>query len=370
MEQLPCSRKFVKTAAKAGEDPLKNVRERPTTVLTPETKRSKTVAMVPPPKGVLVYPEIIPVPSQKVIGALYNASLEEKEDGLLVQNMNYNDQRYLKPAGVLSFEQILLPALGLEEENALKKQQAMVQRDSPEYQFVMEHCRRLVRESIRRATDAVQSTRTKRVELQQDRRQEQLVNLQQARETRHRIRQEEKERRKKEQLRAKEIFQADKKRSLAREFPRNQELWKEIVFLTSSVTQLEREERMWIQIEKQITQLAEKKSDIVDSGQTEDTKTMTNSTSSALASVSENSIKALNDPFQIRTEEKVRDIVLASTRIQKGLTMVLELLDDSEVVRKQLYDKYRNNHVFSGYQAVNNPKGMIRFLSQSQDDHF
>ena len=353
MEQLPCSRKFVKTAAKAGEDPLKNVRERPTTVLTPETKRSKTVAMVPPPKGVLVYPEIIPVPSQKVIGALYNASLEEKEDGLLVQNMNYNDQRYLKPAGVLSFEQILLPALGLEEENALKKQQAMVQRDSPEYQFVMEHCRRLVRKSIRRATDAVQSTRTKRVELQQDRRHEQLVNLQQARETRHRIRQEEKERRKKEQLRAKEIFQADKKRSLAREFPRNQELWKEIVFLTSSVTQLEREERMWIQIEKQITQLAEEKS-----------------TSSALASVSENSIKALNDPFQIRTEEKVRDIVLASTRIQKGLTMVLELLDDSEVVRKQLYDKYRNNHVFSGYQAVNNPKGMIRFLSQSQDDHF
>ena len=76
------------------------------------------------------------------------------------------------------------------------------------------------------------------------------------------------------------------------------------------------------------------------------------------------------NPLQIETEEKVKDIVLASTRIQKGLGMVLKILDDSAVAQKELYDKYKRDHLFHGYQAVDNPGGLIRFLSQSQDDHF
>jgi hypothetical protein len=71
----------------------------------------------------------------------------------------------------------------------------------------------------------------------------------------------------------------------------------------------------------------------------------------------------------VQMDQKVRDIVLASSRIQNGLGMVLKLLKESEVVRKELYTKYRRDHVFHGYQDVDDPKGMIRFLSQqSQDD--
>jgi len=394
MEQVPFSRLPVSAIFKTGEDTI-GIRERPKTMLSPETKRTKMIAIVPPPT-VLVYPEIIPIPSQKTIKALYNASIEEKEMSTTPMpssrkslesehvepsrknkqcNKNYNNQLYLKPAGVLSLDQILLPALGLEEEYALKNIQAKIQRDSPEFKFVMENCRRLVRESIRRATLSVQSSRTKRTEHQQERRQQQLIEIQRARENRQRIREEEQDRQRKEQLRKKEILQAEKKRYRAREYPRNQELWKEIIFLTSSVAQLEREERMWMQIEQDIIQLVGK-NNVLGTGKPElsrnNLEQQSEGNTSLLSSASASRvifIKAQKDPFQTETEEKVRDIVLASARIQKGLGMVLELLDDSEVVRKELYEKYRRDHVFRGYQAVNNPRDMIRFLSQSQDDH-
>ena len=353
-------------------------RERSRTMLTPETnKRSKTVSIVPPP-AVVVYPEMVPVPSQRAISALYRVTIVEEEKVSTTTtssnhlNKTYNDQLYLKPAGVLSFDQILLPALGLEEENALKKVQAKVQRDSPEYKFVMENCRRLIRESIRGATSAVQLSRTKRIEHQQERRQQQLIEIQQARKTRQRMREEETDRQRKEQLRKKEILRAEKKRYLAREHPRNQELWKEVVFLTSSVAQLEREERMWIQIEQDVIQLAGK-SNILGIGkenQEQSKENLNQKYNKNGSSLSSDAIliEAQKDPLQIETEEKVKDIVLASTRIQKGLGMVLNLLEDSEVVRKELYEKYRKDHVFRGYQAVDNPRSMIRFLSQSQDD--
>jgi hypothetical protein len=365
---------------KTGEDTI-GIRERSRTMLTPETnKRSKTVSVVPPP-AVVVYPEMVPVPSRRAISALYKVSIEEEKEVSTPTsssknqfNKNYNDQLYLKPAGVLSFDQILLPALGLEEENALKKVQAKIQRDSPEYKFVMENCRRLIRESIRGATSAVQSSRTERIEHQQERRRQQLIEIQQARKTRQRMREEEKDRQRTEQLRKKEILQAEKKRYLARECPRNQELWKEIVFLTSSVAQLEREERMWFQIEQDVIQLVGK-SNVLGIGKENQEQSKENLDQQYNKNVSSSSsnvvlIEAKKDPLQIETEEKVKDIVLASTRIQKGLGMVLELIEDSEVVRKELYEKYRKDHVFRGYQAVDNPRSMIRFLSQSQDDHF
>ena len=372
MEQLTPSRSRILGVFKPVENTI-GIRERPRTMLTPETKRKRTVAIIPPP-AVLVYPKIVPVPSQRVIKALYKVSLEEEDDEGAIKrisnNKHYNDQQYLKPAGVLSFEQILLPALGLEEENALKQVQSKLQRDASEYKFVMENCRRLVRESVRSAILEVQSSRMARIESQQERRQQQVLEIKQAREILQRTRQEDQECRAKEQARKKEISRAEKKRYLTREYPRNQELWKEIVFLTSSVAQLEREERMWIQIEQDIMRLKGEQV-LIGKGKEEQTKDDLEQSGGNTSSLSSGVIivQAHKNPLQTETEEKVKDIVLASTRIQKGLGMVLKLLDESETVRKELYDKYRKDHVFRGYQAVNNPKGMIRFLSQSQDDY-
>lgn len=349
MEQVSASRSEIHGVLK----PIENgngVRERPKTMLSPEMKRTKTSSAKFP---AIAYPASIPIPSKRVIRELYRASLESCEEANKIdsnEKKHYNDQQHLTPAGVLSFETILLPAIGLEEEKALKQVQGKVQRDSPEYKFVMENCRRLVRKSIRNAMEEVQSSRSIRNKHQEERKQQQLMEATLAREMQRRARKEEQDRLAEELEQKKETARVVKRRNLTREHPRNQELWKEIVYLTSSVAQLEREERMWIQIEQDMARLD------------------SNLEKGSSKSSDEVVVQAKKNPLQIKTEEKVKDMILTSTRIQKGLEMIMKIAAESEVTRKELYSKYKKDHVFRGYQSVHNPKSMIRFLSQSQDD--
>jgi hypothetical protein len=375
MEQVAASRTPIPGVLKPMENRI-GVRERPRgprTMLSPEMKRTKTVVNVPH-SAVVVYPKTVPIPSKRVIKALYEASLEEGCEGTNENSSGdmkqYNDQQHLTPAGILSFEKVLLPAIGLEEEKALKRVQSKLQRDAPEYAFLMENCRRLVRESVRCAMHEVQTSRSIRHQCQKERKQQQVAETKRVREIQQRVRKEEQERLAKELARKRETSRAEKKRYLARENPRNQELWKEIVFLTSSVAQLEREERTWIQIEQDMMRLEGKqiclrKEDHPNGSSEQRCDESVPSPSSSRAIL----LKAQKNPLQIETEEKVNDIILTSTRIQKGLEMILKLLTESETLRKELYCKYKKDHVFRGYQLVNKPKSLIRFLSQSQDDH-
>jgi len=342
-------------------------RERPKTMLTPEVKRKKTLPKTSRTENI-AYPTTIQVPSLQVIKALYKTSVEEGCEGADNNNKSYNDQQYLTPAGVLSFEEVLLPAIGLEEEKAIKRAQSLIQRDASEYRFVMENCRRLVRESVRCAMHEVQSSRTSRIQRQQDRREKQAVDAKLARENRERLRQQEQERLKNELAQRKEISRGEKKRHLSRKHPRNQELWKEIVFLTSSVAQLEREEHLWNQIELDMTRLEGKRVGREENSKDDTEEHMFEKKATSSLSKGDIYLQAQKNPLQYECEEMVKDIVLTSTRIQKGLGMVLELLNESETCRKELYDKYKKDHVFRGYQSVHNPKNLIRFLSQSQDD--
>mmetsp|Transcript_4834 Transcript_4834/g.11539 ORF Transcript_4834/g.11539 Transcript_4834/m.11539 type:complete len:354 (+) Transcript_4834:100-1161(+) len=338
--------------------PIQNgigIRERPKTMLSPEMKRKKTVSSDLP---VVAYPASIPVPSKRVIQELYKASVEEgceeSNENNSDEKKHYNDQKHLAPAGVLSFQNILLPAIGLQEEKAVKQVQSKVQRDAPEYKFVMENCRRLVRQSIQSAMDEVQSSRSIRYRRQQILKEGQRAEAKLARELQERRRKEEQERLAEARAFKKETLRIEKRRNLARDHPRNQSLWKEIVFLTSSLSRLEQEFCMLVDVEVDMRRLdedLEKRSD-----------ENTSSSSDAIL------VQAKKNPLQTETEEKTKEMILTSTRIQKGLEMILKLAAESETARKELYCKYKKDHVFRGYQSVKNPKSMIRFLSQSQDD--
>ena len=338
--------------------PIQNgisIRERPKTMLSPEMKRKKTVSSDLP---VVAYPASIPVPSKRMIQELYKASVEEgceeSNENNSDEKKHYNDQKHLAPAGVLSFQNILLPAIGLQEEKAVKQVQAKVQRDAPEYKFVMENCRRLVRKSIQSAMEEVQSSRSIRHRRQQILREGQRAEAKLARELQERRRKEEQDHLAEERALKKETLRTENRRNLAREHPRNQALWKEIVFLTSSLSRLEQEFCMMVDVEVDMRRLdedLEKRSD-----------ENTSSSSDAIL------VQAKKNPLQIETDEKTKEMILTSTRIQNGLDMIMKLAAESETVRKELYCKYKKDHVFRGYQSVKNPKSMIRFLSQSQDD--
>ena len=349
-------------------------RERPKTMLTPDVKRAKIVAMANA-DVVLAFPTSIPIPSKRVIKTLYETSTEGHEEGQEKKSDNkdqYNDQRYLAPAGILSFENVLLPAVGFEEENAIKRVQSKVQRDIPGYKFLVEDCRKLVRKSIRSAMEAVQGSRSARFECQKQRKNEQLLETKKAREIRQCARREKQERLAKELIRRREILKTEKRRHLARNSLRNQDLWKEIVFLTSSVALLEREERMWIQIEKDVMRLEGRHysfGEKEDGNDFSDQQSSCDIPSSSLSHPSDIFLDTKKCFLQDEAEDVVKDIILTSTRIQKGLKIILKILNRSETSRKELFEKYKKDHVFTGYQSVHNPKRMIRFLSQSQDDH-
>jgi hypothetical protein len=352
-------------------------RRRPTSSkMTPDAKRHR---VLPDDhdrlSSIVAYPSEIPVPPKSTIAALYESALQASSDNAgdvaVAGAGTCTDQAYLKPAGILSLEQVLLPALGIQEEKALKRVQAKVQRDAPEcYKLAMETCRRLVRQSVAMAIQAAEQSRMDRCQHQQELRQHKTEQRRLQREARARALQEQQEARAQERQRLKELENTERMRVLARQYPRNQELWKEVFFLTSSITQLEKEERMWIQAEQDLIQSSSSSSS---STTTENATTATAATTAATTTTTNMQdypepkvVQAPKDPLQEKAEQTLQDIVLASTRIQQGLGIVLNILEESDQVRKEMYRKYRQDHQFHGYQGVRNPKGLIRFLSQEE----
>ena len=375
-------------------------RERPTTYSTPDPKRTKnlktddldscirsdpktaiqcdsmktTKVNKVSPTTVVVYPAKVPVPSKKIVERLYRAAIEgdtisqtptsvdhEQSPSSLLSSNNLSiekEQIYLKPAGVLSLKEVLLPALALEEETAVKRVQAKVQRDVAEYTYVMKYCRRLIRQSIADAMTTVGSASQKRDDVQAERRKQEVLRRRACFEKNKDAKQEEQAKKAEEHQKRKQEQFSERKALTTRQHPRNQDFWKEVVFLTSSMAQLEKEERMWAQMERNLHQLEENET-LSKEGDFEDEKS------------SEPKLSQLTAPkhdLVAKTEQQMEDILRASNRIQKGLGDVLNLLEDTEEVRKIFYKKYYEEHYFDGYISVDNPKNMIRFLSQSQDD--
>jgi len=319
--------------------------------MTPEPKRPKAGVEEDDSADVVFqigYPNVRCLPPKATLKDLLEKALTDPR----------SDQSILQAAGILSMEQVLLPAIALHEEAALKQIQAKIQRDHPLYKPTVEAGRRLIRASIRNAIVAVQASRQRRLEDQVVRRQEAVEHQLAERAARLgelvRQRKAEIERQREEAKMARE----QRFRNLQRQYPRNKDLWKEIVVLTRSRTQLEKEERLWGEAKKQQEEYRSKRMNQRITAEDEND-------SAAIA----NAVRTTEDFGEItilreRTEASVKDIVLASKRIQQGLSLALNILRDSEKARKQLYKEYRENHHFNGYQGVNDPKGLIRFLSQ------
>eukprot|EP00980_Cylindrotheca_fusiformis_P025747 scaffold14558_cov137-Cylindrotheca_fusiformis.AAC.12 len=313
--------------------------------MTPEAKRQR-IAVVQDVKA-MKHPTKVPRPSKCVIAPLFEVAMNNKKREESAAALS--DQQYLAPAGILSFEQVLLPAIAMEEEKALKKVQAIVQRDAPEYRRVVEQSRLLVRQSVMAAMQAVAESRAKRCQHQQALREQRIHEQQVEQEARQIAKQQERERKREEQRKLKEAQAAETKRRMQRQYPKNQKLWTEVMLLTSSITQLEKEERIWIRAEQGFIQSQE---------------TNTTEPEPTTEEPTPNVVTATKDELQEETENSIKDITLAATRIQQGLRVVQDIVHESDQVRKKLYQTYKTEHQFQGYPGQSNPAGLIRFLSQ------
>ena len=311
---------------------------------------------------------MIDVPSTDLIEALYEAAVlpssnndDNDDDKHTTSHQSVLDQQ---GHGLLSLEEVWIPAVARTELDALKCIQARAQRDQPSLVPIVQDCRRLV---LSLAASAVHGAREGRQE-REGKEQERLANDKAVYlEKRAELKQKKEEARRKrveEMARQQAAAVAKTKREMQKKDPRNVELWREVAQLMTERARLEKEAKLWKDAD---TVLALREADLQEREQ------------SASASAAEDAAKnaeeeeqKLNDTEDVKQHEMsmasiqdaLESIELSSQRIQRAVGVVQETMQQSDEIRKELYGKYSKDHFFRGYAGIKNPKGLISILSQ------
>jgi hypothetical protein len=311
----------------------------------------------------LEYPkDKVKVPSKAVLRSLH-------EEAMMVP---HSDSQNLSKYGLLSLEEVLLPAVAHQEEkDALKPCQARVQglvEANSESIKVLDsivdlrcHVYNLVGESIQ----AARENRFLR-ELQEADRQAQWEQAAAQQEAESKAQEDQK---KKEDDRLRELEQAMKLRELKKQWPRNQEAWREVAHLMTELSKMQKEERMWKEMDDDL-----KKREAELMAKLDKEKARQPSSMQCVLDIADDDdgANATEDGKEeakvlVQVDQAIDELTLSCTRIVNSLKAVTNVMSESDRVRKELYTKYKESHQFQGYQGVKDPKGLIRALSQSQD---
>jgi len=149
--------------------------------------------------------------------------------------------------------------------------------------------------------------------------------------------------RKESKLKEKETKRQQQKKS----HKRNKELWREVACLMRELGIIEKEERMWREVDLKgftaklpvgIHPSLHKEGDV--------------------ASLSEVRSKELS-----AIQEIVDGITTSANRIEEALQELPSVLHNADMVKAEVYHKYRKDHKFEGYRAHRDPKALIRALT-------
>ena len=292
------------------------------------------------------YPAQVAIPCKGLVHSLYETAYADETT---------DQAQVLTDAGLLSLQHVLLPAVAYQEDEALKQLQAVVQRDDPNNKPAILACRKAVYDGIHAAMAAVDEARTARrvVEVQRE------AEWAAARERAQQQKRQQQARRAEQKNQERAIQRAKRKSELVKKLPRNQELWREVVYLMTEMSKLQKEERLW----KEAKERLEKREEEVAASEAQ--QQSLGSSDDAEDAAPESSFEPCADMEKVT--QTVQDITVSSVRIHQALNIVSEIATESERVRKELHERYRRDHQFHGYQGVKDPKGLLRALSQSQD---
>jgi hypothetical protein len=290
----------------------------------------------------LPYPQDISLPTRDVVECFYKEAVA-KEGG---------EQSMLTEYGMLSFQDVLLPIVGHEEERALKRLQSVVQRDHSELTSCVVMCRKAVLDSIGAGMDAAAKARQLREQAETDRE----AGWAEQRMARAQEKEEEKVKRMEEKEKMNELKRKAALREAKKNLSFNQDLYREHAYLLSELPKLQKEEKAWreaeIELKKREAELETLEKELEEKG---------------VARLSDNNRMEIDDEEPLKeVEQAIRSVKISSVRIQELLQNVSDVSVESDKVRKELYHKYRKDHQFHGYQGAANPKGLLLALSQSQ----
>jgi hypothetical protein len=265
------------------------------------------------------------------------------------------EQYLLEQYGLLSLQDVLLPAVAHQEERAVKKLQSLVQRDCPEHTSAVVACRKAIYDSIAAGMRAAEQARAQRmlhegVREQQWAEERRLKEQDQAASQMKRMEEKEQMRR----VQRMEALQRAKKN-----FAFNQDLYREHAYLLSELPKLHKEGKAWseaeLELEKREAELdaLEKELEVKESV-------------AAAANEGNESKMQVDETSIVEVQRAIESVTASSFRVQDLLKSLSTLTTESDNVRKELYHKYRRDHQFQGYQGATNPKGLLFVLSQSQ----
>lgn len=333
-----------------GEAPSNDSEERQT--------QDHQVAVTPKAKEIQYTVRERKPPSRAVIEYFYNIAMEtSQEEG---DQSEICAQQELSEARLLSLEDVLLPSIAHQENLALKQIQRKVQRDAPDQTHIVQAGRLAVSECLGASITAVRNSRLERKVREQRLEQVWAQERQLQREEQRKKRREEMELRSAEEADTRKMQSLRDKREFKKQLPQNQALWREAAFLMAELSNLAKEERLWkdadvflIEREKEVETKECTKEE--EKGISEDF-VMTNENNEAPAVYE-------MEPF----DQFMQSIIQSANKISSALQIVSSLLVSSGALRKEMYRKYRQDHQFQGYRGVNNPKGLVRILSQDTE---
>lgn len=275
-------------------------------------------------------PSTIPFPQQSVLAEYHRAALEQHSSAV----GSPHQQQHLDQLGILSFENVVLPASAYEHEQVLKRFQSVVQRDAPQLKSAVVQCRKLVYKSAVAARDAVTACREQRSVAKEEREKELLVEA--------------------ERNRPAKLLESQKKH------PANQALWQETAFLMNELSQLAIEEEKWKSARAEL-----------DSYEAQMVASQQQRTSATTGAPKDDDV-AMSDEGEVATLESLntatREACIAVATLETNLRRVQDGAEEAEASRRQLYETYKSNHQFEGYQDIHNQKGLFKMLSQSQNE--
>jgi hypothetical protein len=301
----------------------------------------------------LCYPTQSKFPSRSLVQALYDEAVSSNVNG-----DEALDQIELCDAGLLSFEQVLLPAVAYQEEQMLKEWQSIVQRDgSMAQKSTVIALRKAVYSGIGAACAAVRKSRQSRAI--QDRERE----MKWQKEMEVTLAMEEEERQKQKEITDNEYREAlrQRQRDLQKKLPANQEVWREVAYLMTELTKLSNEERQWHNVSTQYLNRTE--AHLIEQEKQLEQDLELSEHATTVDPPSEIVLKMVDTVTDLAS-----DVTLAVDRIRNALRHVSSTVTECEQSRQQLYHQYVSNHQFYGYQGVHDPKGLLKVLSQSQSD--
>jgi hypothetical protein len=325
-----------------------------------ETRREETVEVPPSPEAKSLKYDIgmLVAPPKAVVQHYFDAALHKQNE-----TNEPCDQLELIPSKLLSLEDVLLPALVHQESEALRRLQRKIQRDAPQFKHIVMAGRIAVKKCLIAAVVAAQQSRHKRKILDDQREAAMTQQRQQQRDENRQARAQDLENRRAEEVRRNELEKQKETREMKKRYSPNQELWREVAYLMTESSKLEREGRLWADAEalldkseNELKAREEEKSQKIDEEMQIETVSMEHEEASFDGKL----------PASL-LESSLQDVISSSHSFQAALNSLTDLMTTTDKLRKDVYQRYSQDHQFEGYRGVHDPMGLIRILSQDCD---